>query len=162
MEAQVQKRKRPRRRKPTKRRKRKIVLKRAKARPKASAEGQESKKHSVVAMVEFTNRHDNSSTIYVCTSPQAALHKAILVIVHEYSLRSLHPEEADSFLQRVGEENYGAALEIWNTAQERSTIWTTVEIWSAHIHDEEPGKEIYHQTEKAWRHRIGTQPGATA
>jgi hypothetical protein len=120
-------------------------------------------------MVEFTNRQDESSTIYVCSSPVAALQKAIVGIATNPvlgGLRDLTQDEVDLFLASTKRVDYGRALQIWNIAQERKGgiggSWFSCEIWSAAIHDEESDEAILLAAEKAWRQRIATQSEATA
>lgn len=123
----------------------------------------------MVSMAEFTNRLDDTSTIFVCVSPLAALQKALHHVTTEASfggLRDMTQTEADQFLSFVRSRNFEGALQLWNETQARKGgmggPWSSVEIWSAIIHDEETDGSLTRLAEKSWQQRIATQSEAMA
>lgn len=138
-------------------------------RPSKRLVEEESRVERLVTMTEFTNHQDESSTIYVCSSPIAALQKAIVGISTNPALtglRDLTQAEVDQFLACVKRTDYGRALQIWNIAQERKrdtgAPWFSCELWSAAIHDEDSDESVLLAAEKAWRQRVATQSEASA
>lgn len=167
MEARIRKKRKPKKRKTTRRRRRKVVLKRAK--PQVALEGSEVEKKTIVVMLELTNRAFESSTIYVCTSPEAALEQAIHVITTDEVIRGLmdiSAEEADVFLKAVADKDYDGALSAWSRGQDRLEADRKgsyrIEIWSAQIHDGIPYSTLFEGAKKAWLARVATQAEARA